>query len=779
MSSGKGRARRGWGTAAFLLAAAAATLFFYRDFVLHPERMLFGTDLLDQAYQLRKFAVDELRAGRGLPLWNPFVYSGLPFLAILPGPVFYPTSLLYLVMPLFRAIGWTFVAHTFLAGAFGFFAGRSFGLGRWASAVVGTSFMFSGYLVSTLYGGHDGRMFGMVLIPLAFGLLERGIRSGRAVWFLLLGLTVGLQIFTPHVQVMYFSSLALSAYALFAFWLRYRESGSATTVLRLAGLYVLAFLIAALLGAVQLWPTAGLLGMSVRGVPGQGGYEFARSWALPIQELSAFLLPDLVGSLDLYWGTNPFKLHTEYLGALPVALALIGLTSRPREARVWFLAAAAVGGILFALGGATPVHRIAYAIVPLIDRFRAPAMMLGAVAFAVSLLAGFGWQAVADAREGGRPLPWALILSGSAVFLLPLLAAALAPQDLFRWYYNDWFPHDWTRQPPARILSALRLGAWLGVVTWLAVLAAARGVERRRVGEWVCAGLLVLGALDMGRVGSRYLVALPAEELLPLDPGLEDLAGEIRVGERAWPLPDTYRPNDLMYFGIPAVTGSQNFRLKWYERLVGGLEYRNLGGRRGMWPLLDLKYLITSEEVNLPFLSLAARGQRGQIYRLADPTPHAFFPARIVIAPDTVVALDSTLAIIEPTERAVVEAWDYPGAPTPEQARRLTTGAGVAQIRSHLPNEIVLSASAERGGLLFISEVYHPNWEAWVDGEPTAVFRANTAFWGVQVPEGEHEIVFRYNPRELRVGGLVSLGTLLITLLAAGWLAVRRPSGQA
>ena len=36
----------------------------------------------------------------------------------------------------------------------------------------------------------------------------------------------------------------------------------------------------------------------------------------------------------------------------------------------------------------------------------------------------------------------------------------------------------------------------------------------------------------------------------------------------------------VLIFAIPAVTGSQNFRLKWYERLVGGLDYANLGGRR-------------------------------------------------------------------------------------------------------------------------------------------------------------------------------------------------------
>ncbi|MGW8283045.1 MAG: hypothetical protein ACWGON_07070, partial [Gemmatimonadota bacterium] len=66
------------------------SILFYRDFVLGPGTMLFGTDMIDQAYHLREFGVEEIRSGRGFPLWNPFVYGGLPYLAVLPGPVFYP-----------------------------------------------------------------------------------------------------------------------------------------------------------------------------------------------------------------------------------------------------------------------------------------------------------------------------------------------------------------------------------------------------------------------------------------------------------------------------------------------------------------------------------------------------------------------------------------------------------------------------------------------------------------------------------------------------------------
>jgi hypothetical protein len=82
---------------------ALATIAFFASFVFDSGAMLFGTDMLSQAYQSRAFAVQEVQAGRGLPQWNPFVYGGLPYLSssvsVYTRPRFLPRSKLH------RAIG--------------------------------------------------------------------------------------------------------------------------------------------------------------------------------------------------------------------------------------------------------------------------------------------------------------------------------------------------------------------------------------------------------------------------------------------------------------------------------------------------------------------------------------------------------------------------------------------------------------------------------------------------------------------------------------------------
>jgi hypothetical protein len=773
-------------------------LAYFASFVFHPDRMLFGTDMLGQAFQMRHFAVQEVRAGRGVPLWNPFVYSGVPYLGILPGPVFYPTSILYLVMPLFRAIGWTFVIHVAVAGILAYAAGRSLGLGRWASAFAGLAFMFGGWFMATLHGGQDGRMFAAALIPAAFALLERGIRTGRLAPFLGMGLVLALQIFTPHVQIMYYGALMLLLYGVLRALLVAPDGRGlpgegergAGRLGRLAAYAALAFVVAALVGSVQLLPTLDLMKYGVRGA-GQGGYAFASSWAVPPQEVSAFFLPDLIGSLSTYWGSNPFKLHTEYLGAVTVALAAIGIVGARRDRRTWILAGVTFLGVLFALGAATPVHRIAYAIVPFVEKFRAPSLMLPPIEFFAALLAGVGCQRILDARRaagerrsgeegGGRrrrggqggaddedTLPWLWIWVASAPFLLLALAGFLSPHGLLRWVESSWYSPGHQPSPPASLVPALRTTGFIVFVLWAGTLGLGQAVAQRRVPRWSLALLALLLVADLWRVDARYRSTVEASRFLDAPALVTRMERELHPGERVWPAGNSFGPNQLMLWGIPAITGSQNFRLSWYDRLVGGThELQNLLRDPALWPMLDLRFLAVPSTVNTPLLVQDTVEEGVHLYGVASALerPHAFFPDSVRAAGDTAAALRATLALHDPAAAAVVET----AGPVPP------AGRGSARLVEDHPDELALDVDASRGGLLFLSEVYHPNWHAYVDGREVPVLRTDAAFRGVSVPAGRHRVRFVYRSPAYDVGRWLSAVTLVLVLGAVGWLVGRR-----
>ena len=763
-SPAEGRDRTVWW---FLGAAALVSVLFYRDFVFYPDRLILGSDMLFEGVSLRRFYVDEIRAGRGVPLWVPHIYGGMPFVGLLPGPIFYPSTLLYFFMPLHRAIGWTFVLHTFLSGGFGYFLARSFRLRSSSAVVCGASFMLTGYMTSHLYGGQDGRMFAMALIPLALGLLNRGLETGGARWYCGLALTIAAQAFTPHTQVMYFSSLMLALFFVFHLVFRIpRPSGEEGWRVYIPPVAAFSLTIAAsiALAGPQLFPVLALLGDVTRSAA-ETGYEFAASWALPPQELTALFLPDLISSLPgSYWGQNPIKLHTEYLGAVPVALAILGLGAGwggglPREQRrtVGFFAIASLLGILFALGSATPVHRIAYAVVPLIGSLRAPAMMLGPVAVCVALLAAYGWEAVLEAREESPRVPWVpLAVLGGPILLLGLWAA-LSPRGLTNFAFLSWYPEGWLRQPSPGLAPLLRTNGLLLLAGFGLTWGVSWAVARRRVAAWVLAPVLAFGVLDLWRVDTRYLGVGAADAALAADPVIAAVQEGAGPGDRVW-APElagpvrNYRPNELAYHGVASATGRQKFLLDSYAALVGGIiPDEGLVARDPVRRLLNVRYLIlpgAQEQVE----SLAEASGR-HLYEIPS-AGYAFFPARIDVVSDASEAAARTRENADPLSISVVEGAagvDPPGA-----------GQGVAAITRYEPDLVELDVEAERAGLLAVSEIHDPGWRAFVDGEEVVIWRVNTAFRGVEIPEGRHRLRFEYQDPSFRLGVWANLIVLLL-----------------
>jgi len=76
-----------------------------------------------------------------------------------------------------------------------------------------------------------------------------------------------------------------------------------------------------------------------------------------------------------------------------------------------------------------------------------------------------------------------------------------------------------------------------------------------------------------------------------------------------------------------------------------------------------------------------------------------------------------------------------------------------------------VEALGEGRGWLVYSGVYHPGWEAWANGKKTIVQRANHAFQGVPVPEGEWTVHLLYRPPRVRLGLWVTVMSVLMMVV--------------
>src|SRR5215210_3087422 len=173
--------RFAWGWASVVYALGTLSLAFPAlagKFLVSPH-----SDQYIAGYAFREFAASTLRATGHFPLWNPYLFGGMPYIAAMHGDIFYPTVLLRMVMPTDVAMTWGFIIHLFLSGLFTFGLLRAIGYSFYGSLIGGIAYMLSGQIASYASPGHDGKLFVSALFPLALWMLYKGIRGARAwIW---------------------------------------------------------------------------------------------------------------------------------------------------------------------------------------------------------------------------------------------------------------------------------------------------------------------------------------------------------------------------------------------------------------------------------------------------------------------------------------------------------------------------------------------------------------------------------------------------------------------
>src|SRR3989449_5705100 len=255
-----------------------------------------------------------------VPLWDRALFGGMPYIGTGPGVILYPSSFLRLVLPVATVITLGFVLHYVLAGLFTYMLLRRLGVSWTGSVVSGLAYELSGLIASYPSPGHDGKLFASAALPLACLALVLALRDKRWEGYALLAIAVA-QSLLGHFQIAYY---LLIVAGLFALYLTLEESTDepARRVARL-GLALGAVLLGFGLAAIQLLPFIQYIPFSPR-AQGYHGFEGSTSYAIPWNHVLEFFIKNFAGSRDTYWGSNPLKFHSEYLGLPVIALAEIG-----------------------------------------------------------------------------------------------------------------------------------------------------------------------------------------------------------------------------------------------------------------------------------------------------------------------------------------------------------------------------------------------------------------------------------------------------------------------
>jgi O-antigen/teichoic acid export membrane protein len=396
----------------------------YQDFaasqgVSLPAHNELLSDLVLENLAWKQFIVQSLQ-NREIPLWNPYLFAGVPFLAAGQHSALYPLSALFYVLPLSRAYGVFTVLQLWLAGVFMYVFGRVLRMGRFPALIAGITYQLSAFFLV-------GVVFTMIIaaaawLPLLLAVVEIMVRKQEEkgtgpfvpiVYVLIGAVALGIHVLAGHAEILVYTLLVTVAYALVRLLMLWRRVGSWRPALRLGGWLGAMAGLGLGLGSVQLIPLLELVTRSFR--EGSVTYADVVGWAYPSRQILTFLVPDFFGNpaqhgywdlvthqwvaVDrIFWGIKNYVEAGSYVGILPLVLAVVAALGlrrpSPQRRHVALFAALAIVSLLFVFG--TPLYAVLYYGLPGVRQLHSPFRWVFPYTLSVAVLAGFG------ARELGN-----------------------------------------------------------------------------------------------------------------------------------------------------------------------------------------------------------------------------------------------------------------------------------------------------------------------------------------------------------------------------------------
>jgi hypothetical protein len=755
-------------------------------------------------FPVRDFAAQSLKAGHGIPHWNPYIMGGLPYIAAMHGDIFYPTFLLRAILPTDVAMTWSFMIHMVLAGLFTFVFLRACGLSFWSSLIGGAAYMMSGPIASYVSPGHDGKLYVSALLPLLLFFLIRGIRDGRLWAWGGIAITAGLGVLSPHPQLLQYMLLAGGAFGLYlalGSWNGASLAGQ-VAVIRLT-LALAAIAVGFLMGAIQYAPVIGYIDWSPRA--GGAGWEHAISYSFPTSELFNMYLPEFTGILQNYWGDNGIHFHSEYLGPaiLILATAAIGAAGTGQalsRSFKWFWLGVLVVSLLWALGGYTPFYRLVYAVVPGTKFFRAPSTMIYVTTFAVAVFVAIGAERILATRWVSAK---AMIAWGAFALVVALLALTGGLTNLGVGLTGgamlaEGVPLSEKVFANAGALSVGSLRSLLFVALMLALIwAIGRG---KLSGRAAAVAMLAVLVADLWSVERRYWQFSPrASEVYASDPTIDYLKTQTDSG-RVVTLPVGIASRDAMLSGDGLMVHDVRQAIGYHGNELGRFRRLTCGGQdcagasllgplqsANIRALLNVRFLAAAipptedivQQILGPGAAQAlvagparnARGSMVYLYRFAGENPPAWVASGALKAEDgasLATLLDPRFSDEMLRRVAFVDtASQMQALPGTDAVPAASPIRASVERPTHSTIVVRLSQPAQQGNVLVVSENFYPGWQAEIDGREVAAERANYVLTGVPLPAGAREVRLHFKDPMYDVGKAITLIALALAIAAA------------
>jgi hypothetical protein len=770
------------------VALLGLTLAMFADVLFIPgDRILSGAGNDTYTYFLyqRQFGFEQLRAGH-FPLWNPHIYSGAPFFGSFQTAMLYPPNwILYLTLPLAKAISYEFVLHVFLVGLFIALWAKRYSLHPMAALLAGCLAMFSLPYFERVVAGHEAPMDSMTWTPLVLLSVDSILDRPSAKWVLIGIFAVSMLILAGYPPILFTTIVSCAIYG-------------AMRLIRAPrpGLTVLAVAIvgsgACLICAAQLWAGLQASGEGLR----QHGLSLAisSSLSLSFDNILTLLVPDFFGGgALLIWGGVGGAL---FFGLTGLLIALFAVRVGFPHRGVWIATVLAL--LWIALGKHTPLFGLLYRFVPGFNLFRKPSEYCFEFVLFMAMMSAFGMDALIRSPVRAKNAGIAVLILGLALGAFGAIARA-GTGGMFDTIWRDFFLAVVTSAEVFFPLTALENPSFIEAAKRFAgsqcLIAAA-----------MCLVVAALLLLRLKRREAAYILAIVgiAEAMVYARPMVStfDLNSTVPVAEKQFIAahPGDYRifnptvvgvfalstANSAVALGANDIWGYEPVVPKRYSEFVTFSQGGNPDDAADalffprLYPVTRMPQHRADQPVGFikvpPMLHLVRLryvfwGIDNGFFSSPGDLPHVLLVdgwQRLEHRNDILAALN---AFTFDGRKTVILEQDP--VPAPVAAPTPGSDPGTVQLLNVTTDSLTIEANVKRPMLLLITDSYSRYWRATAlpgsSQREYQVMPADYTLMAIPLSAGKHLLQLEYAPSGWIVGRWISLASLLIYLAAVIW----------
>jgi hypothetical protein len=758
------------------------------------------------------------------PLWTNSMFGGMPA---------YQISVKYkgnLIRPILNFLqGFRIPVAALFLMLLGFYILLTvYGVNPWLAIPGSIAFAFCSYNFIIIAAGHYTKAYAIAYVaPMLAGIVLT-MRKNRLAGAAIAGICLALELLSNHLQITYYALLIVIIYGISELFFSIKEK-KLTDLLKSSAVLLIAVILAAGTNFTHLNTTLEYTKYTTRGGSNLSTDEntsgldrsYATGWSIGINETLTLLIPNYMGggssfhfgrdteiyrtlqkynatqlatAFSKYRGDQPGT-SSVYAGAIVIFLFILGLFLVEGREKWWILAATILSVMLSWGKNFMPLTDFFLNYFPGYNKFRSVSTILVITGFTIPLMAALAlknvFQNTIEKKKFNKSLIWSAGITGGLCLLFAILPGLagnyISPADQAVFEQLRLTPDLKVTFVSAlvsdrkEILQADALRSFIFIVLAASLLLI---YYKGKIRMQYAAGLLALLLLfDMWPVCKRFLnedsfKSLPARSApYPMTVADKSILQDKSLSYRVLNLTvSPFNDASTSYYHM-SVGGYHGAKLQIYSELIENCLYRDINNFISTFhENKDPDKLYSELSINLAKAN--SINMLNTRYIIIDPdapplvNTSALGNAWFINSPRVVENADEEISLLnsfDPGREALI---DKQFSKYLTKVNYQADPQGKIELISYKANELKYSYSSSSEGLAVFSEIYYPaGWKSYIDGTEAPYFRADYVLRAMEVPAGNHEIIFRFDPESYRTGTSISFASsLLLILLCAGSL---------